>query len=54
MNNKMKVKDLMNILRKFEEDDIVNLSIEAWFEYGECAEAVLTIDEQNIMEAHTE
>lgn len=51
---KMSVKDLMELLKNFDENDTVELSASAWFDYGNGASAELKVNDKIVMEAENE
>ena len=51
---KMNVKDLMELLKNFDENDTVELFTEPFFNYGEAAYAELKVNDKVLMEAEGE
>lgn len=51
---KMNVKDLMELLKNFNENDTVELVTQPFFDYGELSYAELKINDKILMEAEGE
>ena len=51
---KMNVKDLMELLKNFDENDTVELFTKPFFDYGEAAYAELKVNDKVLMKAEGE